>query len=85
MGFPRWLNPLPIEISSEEVTPVISVDYSIDVEHRDDPEDEVIPELPGNRVVTQKKVDDILNEVADHSLARMHSCCQKNHLFVFDI
>jgi hypothetical protein len=83
MSLPGGLNPLSIEISSKQVTPIISVDNSIYIKHGDYSKDEIISELPGDRMITQEKIDDVFNEIAHHCLARVHTCCQENHLFVF--
>lgn len=67
------LDPLPVEIGPEQIAPVVAVDDSVDVQHRDDLEHEVLSQLPSYGVVTQQKVHDVFYEVAYLRLAGVHS------------
>jgi hypothetical protein len=69
MGLPGRINPLPIQIRPKQITPVIAINHPIDIQHRNNLEDEVVPKHPGSGVVAQQVVDDVFDEVADHGLA----------------
>lgn len=83
MSLPRRINPLPIQICSKQIAPVVANNNTIDVKHRDDLKNEVVSKLSSNRVVAQQKVNNVFDKVAHHGFARMHSGCQEYDFFLF--
>ena len=41
------LHPLPVQIDAEETASIVPIDDAITVQHRDDLEDEVVPQFNG--------------------------------------
>lgn len=83
MCFLRRFDPLPIQISTRQVAPIVTDDDSIDVEHRNNFKYEIVSQVLSCRVVTQQKLDYVLYDIRGHSLAWVHSWSKYNCLFVF--
>lgn len=81
----RWLNPLPVQVGSRQITPVVAYDNSINIEHGHDFENKVVSEVFGSRVVAQEKLDDVLDDVGSHSFAGVHSGSEDDGLFVLQV
>ena len=73
MGLFRRLDPLPVEICSWQVAAVVSDDDTVDVEHGDDFEDEVLAKHAGCGAVANQEVDYVLYDETWHCLAWVDS------------
>ncbi len=71
---------LAVEVHPRQVAPVVPVDHPVDVQHRHDEEDEVLPQDLGLHGVADQVVDHVLDQVAHHALPGMHSGGQHDRL-----
>ena len=76
-------DPLPVEIGSWQITPVVAYDHPVDIQHGYYLEDEILSQISGNGTIPQQKLYDVLYDVAGHCLAGMDAGGQHNSSFVF--
>jgi hypothetical protein len=79
------VDPLPIQVHAGQVAPVVAVDHPVDIQHGHNLDDEVLPQGSGDGRVRHQIVDDVLDEVAGHGLARVHPGRQENALLLLPI
>ena len=75
-------DPLPVEIGSWQIASVVAYDHSVNIQHGNYLEDEVLSQISGDGTITQQKLYDVLYDVAGHSLAGMNAGGQNNSPFV---
>lgn len=83
MCLPGRINPLPIQIRPKQITPVIPINHPIDIQHRYDLENEVLPQHPRRRMITQQIIDDVFDQMAHHSLAWVDARCEEYDFLLF--
>ena len=73
MGLFRRLDPLSVEVGTWQVAAVVSDDDTVDVEHGNDFEDEVLAKHAGCGAVANQEVDYVLYNETWHCLAWVDS------------
>lgn len=80
-----WVDPLAVEVHTSQVASVVAIHNTIDIQHRDDLEDEVLPQDTCLRRITCQEVYDVLHHVAGHGLARVHPRCYHDTLLLLAV
>lgn len=70
--------PFTIEVITRNVRPVVAVNDSIRVQHRDNLEDEVLPQFFRLVIVRYQKLDNAVADIRAHRLSRVDSCSDKD-------
>ena len=65
--------PFTIEIITRNVRPVVAVNDSIRIKHRDNFEDEVLPQFSSLVTVRNQELDDAVADIRTHRLSRVDS------------
>lgn len=83
MGLLGRLNPLSVEVCASQVATIVAYYDSIDVEHGNHFENEVLAQTACQSRVAKQKVYDVLDDVATHGLSRVNARSEQNGAFVF--
>lgn len=73
IGFPDNRSVLAIQISSRQRTPVIPDNHSVRIQHGNELENELFPELPGLSGIAREEIQETFHHPGGRGFARVHS------------
>ena len=79
------IDPLPIKVHACEITSVVAIDHTIDVQHRHNFENEVLTEYLSYGRIADEEVDDVFDKVGSHTLSGMHPRSQEYTFLFFPV
>ena len=73
-----WCDPLSIQVKATQRCPIVTHNDTIWVEHRDDLEHEIVPQVLGDLVIRNEELQDTFHDEGRITLTWMYSTCDYN-------